>query len=122
MTPMSIFRQNGLLAGRPLGLICKLWKILLSKLPKQCLTGTSNTFQHPDVHEHFPDVLRAFKNPEIQNVLNSVVINHFVRDPEYIRAFYPDVDESLIMLLATDNGFRTLFKDEDFHGVLQEPC
>ena len=65
-----------------------------------------NTFQHPDVHEHFPDVLRAFKNPEVQNVLNSVVIHYFVRDPEYIRAFSPDVDASLITLLATDNGFR----------------
>ena len=79
-------------------------------------------FQHPDVHEHFPDVLRAFKNPEVQNVLNSVVINHFVRDPEYIRAFSPDVDASIITLLATDNGFRTLFEDEGFQGVLQEPA
>ena len=82
----------------------------------------SNTFQHPDVHKFFPDVLRAFKNPEIQNVLNSVVIHHFVRDPEYIRAFYPDVDESIITLLTTDNGFRTLFEDEGFQGVLQEPA
>ena len=82
----------------------------------------SNTFQHPNVYKFFPDVLRAFKNPEIQNVLNSVVINHFVRDPEYIRAFYPDVDESIITLLTTDNGFRTLFEDEGFQGVLQEPA
>ena len=79
-------------------------------------------FQHPDVHEHFPDVLRAFKNPEVQNVLNSVVIHHFVRNPEYIRAFSPDVDASIITLLATDNGFRRLFEDEEFQGVLQEPA
>ena len=78
-------------------------------------------FQHPDVHEHFPDVLRAFKNPEVQSVLNSVVIHHFVKDPEYIRAFSPDVDESIITLFATDNGFRRLFEDEEFQGVLQEP-
>ena len=82
----------------------------------------SNTFQHPDVYRFFPDVLRAFKNPEIQNVLNSVVIHHFVRDPEYIRAFYPDVDESIITLLTTDNGFRTLFEDEEFQVVLQSPA
>ena len=81
----------------------------------------STTFQHPNVYKFFPDVLRAFKNPEIQNVLNSVVINHFVRDPEYIRAFYPDVDESIITLLTTDDGFRTLFEDEEFQDVLQEP-
>ena len=82
----------------------------------------SNTFQHPDVHEHFPRVLRAFKNPEVQNVLNSVVINHFVRDPEYIRVFYPDINESIITLLATDNEFRTLFEDDGFQGVLQNPA
>ena len=82
----------------------------------------STTFQHPDVYKFFPDVLRTFKNPEIQNVLNPVVIHHFVRDPEYIRAFYPDVDESIITLLTTDNGFRTLFEDEEFQGVLQEPA
>ena len=82
----------------------------------------STTFQHPNVYKFFPDVLRAFKNPDIQNVLNSVVINHFVRDPEYIRAFYPDVDASIITLLTTDDGFRTLFEDEGFQGVLQEPA
>ena len=80
-----------------------------------------DTFRHPDVHEHFPDVLRAFKNPDIQNVLNSVVIHHFVRDPEYIRAFSPNVDASLITLLRTDDGFRTLFEDKEFHNVLQDP-
>ena len=88
----------------------------------QVFNKYKETFKHPDVHEHFPDVLRAFKNPEIQNVLNSVVIHHFVRDPEYIRAFSPDVDASIITLLTTDNGFRTLFEDEGFQGVLQEPA
>ena len=81
----------------------------------------SETFRHPDVHGYFPDVLRAFKNPDIQNVLNAVVINHFVREPGYIRAFYPDIDESLITLLTTDNGFRALFEDEAFQDVLQDP-
>ena len=87
----------------------------------QVFNKYKETFRHPDVHEHFPDVLNAFKNPEVQNVLNSVVIHRFVRDPEYIRAFSPDVDERIITLLATDNGFRTLFEDEEFQGVLQEP-
>ena len=82
----------------------------------------SNTFRHPDVHEHFPDVLQAFNNPDIQNVLNSVVINHFVREPEYIRAFYLGVDERIITLLTTDNEFRALFKDEAFQDVLQDPA
>ena len=88
----------------------------------QVFNKYKETFKHPDVHEHFPDVLRTFKNPEIQSVLNPVVINHFVRDPEYIRAFYPDIDESIITLLTTDNGFRMLFEDEQFQGVLQNPA
>ena len=80
-----------------------------------------NTFQYPMVQEFFPDVLRAFKSPEIQEVLNPVVINHFVRDPNYIRAFYPDVDNSIIELLATNIEFQTLFRDENFHAALQDP-
>ena len=88
----------------------------------QVFNKYKETFRHPDVHEHFPDVLNAFKNPEVQNVLNSVVIHRFVRDPEYIRAFSPDVDASIITLLTTDNEFRTLFEDEQFQRVLQNPA
>ena len=88
----------------------------------QVFNKYKETFKHPDVHEHFPDVLRAFKKPEIRDVLNSVVIHHFVRDPEYIRAFSPDVDASIITLLTTDDGFRTLFEDEQFQKVLQNPA
>ena len=76
-------------------------------------------FQDPDVHAFFPDVLRAFKNPEIQGILNSVVINRFVSDPRYIWRFAPDADVSIIVLLTVDEHFRALFRDEDFHEVLQ---
>ncbi len=78
-------------------------------------------FQHPDIHEHFPDVLRAFKNPEVQNILNSVVINHFVGNPRFIREFYPETDDSILVLLLFDDEFQALFRDEQFHAVLQDP-
>ena len=81
----------------------------------------SNIFLQRDIQAHFPNLLQDFKKSEVQNVLNSVVIHHFVRDPEYIRAFSPDVDASIITLLATDNGFQRLFEDEGFHNVLQDP-
>ena len=79
----------------------------------------SETFKHPDVHAFFPNVLRAFKNPEIQGILNSVVINRFVSDPRYIWQFAPDADDSIIVLLTLDDEFRSLFRNEDFHAVLQ---
>ena len=80
-----------------------------------------NIFLQRDIQAHFPDLLQDFRKPEIQDVLNPVVIRHFVRDPEYIRAFSPDVDASIITLLRTDDVFRTLFADEHFHVVLQNP-
>ena len=79
----------------------------------------STTFQHPDVHEHFPDVLRAFKNPEMQSGLNSAVIHHFVRDPKIIRRVYPATDDSILVLLLLDDKFQALFQDEQFHAVVR---
>ncbi len=81
----------------------------------------ANIFQHPDVHKHFPGVLHSFKNPDIQNVLNSLVIHHFVRDPKSIRTFYPEIDDSILVLLLLDDEFQTLFRDPQFHAVLQDP-
>ena len=81
----------------------------------------SHTFRHRDVHEHFPDVLRAFKNPEVQNGLNSGVINLFVSNPRFIRVIYPETDDSILVLLFLDDPFRALFADDRFHAVLQNP-
>ena len=81
----------------------------------------SETFRHPDVQEHFPDVLNAFKADRIQHVLNSIIIASFAQDPRRLRMVYPGIDHSIIMLLFIDEAFRALFRDEDFHLLLQSP-
>ena len=45
------------------------------------------TFEDPDVHAFFPDVLDAFKDPENQVFLGSVLIGRFVEKPRYLRNF-----------------------------------
>ena len=81
-----------------------------------------NMFKRSDVHAFFPDVLSAFKSSAIQEVLSSAVINHFVKDPRYIRTIHPEVDDNIIVLLVIDDNFRQLFRDEGFHAVLQNPA
>ena len=85
----------------------------------QVFNKYKETFKHPDVHEHFPDVLRAFKNPEVQNGLNSGVINLFVRNPRFIRAVYPETDDSILVLLLLDDKFQALFRDAQFHAIVR---
>ena len=79
------------------------------------------TFKHPDIQKFFPPVLRAFQKDEIQTVLNPHVIIQFVVEPSYIRSFYPDAVDSILIFLAIDLEFQALFKDGDFHKVLQNP-
>ena len=81
----------------------------------------NETFRNPDVHAFFPDVLGAFKTPDIQAVLNSIIINNFTNDPKSIRSFHQNVDDSIVVLLTIDEDFRALFRDEQFHIVLQNP-
>lgn len=80
-----------------------------------------NTFQHPDVHAFFPDVLSAFKAPDIQAALHPIIISSFADDPKYIRAFVPNTDDSIVVLLTIDDRFQALFRNEQFHTVLQNP-
>ena len=78
-----------------------------------------NTFQHPDVHEHFPGVLRAFKDPQKQLFLTSTIMNLLVEKPRYIRAIAPEAHDSILALLLLDDQFRALFRDRQFHAVVR---
>ena len=78
------------------------------------------TFLRPDVHQLFPDVLRAFQSPEIQEVLSPAMLRVLLQNPRFIQSLVPDVDDSIIVLLAIDEEFRALFRDEDFHAVLMD--
>ena len=93
--------------------------VVFGQSAQRVLDRHRGTFQHPDVHEFFPDVLRSFKSPDIQEILSPVIINLFVKDPTYIRSFDPNVDDSIVTLLAVDGEFKALFGDSEFHAVLQ---
>ncbi len=79
-------------------------------------------FEHPDVHDFFPHVLNALKAADIQKILiSSVVINNFANEPRFVKDLVPDVDNSIVVLLTVDDTFQALFRDKQFHTVLQNP-
>ena len=90
-------------------------------LAKQVFNKYPETFKNSDVQKFFPSVLRAFQDQGLQDVLSSEVINRIANNPTYIRSFDPNVDDSIVVLLTVDTEFKALFKDEDFHAVLQNP-
>ena len=77
------------------------------------------TFEHPDIHEFFPDVVNAFKNPAKQVFLNPVLIGRFVSDPHYIRRLYERTDDSILVQLLLNTQFQNLFKDPQFHALVR---
>ena len=85
----------------------------------QVFNKYESTFKHPDVHEHFPDVLNAFKDPDKQLFLGSSAMNRFVDRPAYLRRFAPKAHDSILTLLLLNDGFQKLFRDDDFHDVVQ---
>ena len=78
-----------------------------------------DTFKDPDVHEFFPEVLEAFKIPENRADLNSSIMNRFVEIPTFLRLFVPKVHDSILKLLLLDEQFRALFRDSQFHAMVQ---
>ena len=93
----------------------------LSEDVQSVLNEYGETLQDPDIQKFFPSVLRSFKNSEIQGILDPIIINRIVKNPTYIRSFDPNVDDSIVTLLAVNTEFKTLFRDGKFHAVLQNP-
>ena len=85
----------------------------------QVFNRYEETFKHPDIHAHFPDVLNAFKDPENQGFQNPVLISRFADTPRYIRNLYEETDDSILVLLLLDGQFQALFRDPEFHNMLQ---
>ena len=85
----------------------------------QVFNKYESTFKHPDVHAHFPDVLNAFKSPENQVFRNPALIGRFADKPRSIRNLYEKTDNSILIHLLLDSQFQALFKDPDFHNMLQ---
>ena len=78
-------------------------------------------FKYPDVHAFLPPVLYAFNNPKKQGFHNPVFISLFVEDPRYIRRLYEETHDSILKLLLLDEQFRALFRDSQFHAMVQSP-
>ena len=79
----------------------------------------AETFKHPDVHAHFPDVLKAFKDPNKQLFIGPGTMHRFVEEPVYLRSFASKAHDSILTLLLLNKGFQELFRDEDFYDVVQ---
>ena len=80
-----------------------------------------NTFEHPDVHAFLPPVLYAFNDPENQGFKNPALIGRVVEKPRYIRNFYEETHDSILILLLLDAQFGALFRDSQFHAMVQSP-
>ena len=94
--------------------------VVFGQHAQQVFDRYPKTFHNLDVQMFFPEVLRGFKRTEIQSALRSSEdIEDFRKFPKNIGVVYPGVDNSIIALLTIDEEFRTLFKDKDFHTVLQ---
>ena len=85
----------------------------------QVFNRYEETFKHPDIHAHFPDVLNAFKDSENQGFQNPVLISRFADTPRYIRNLYEEADDSILIHLLLDGQFQALFRDPEFHNMLQ---
>ena len=85
----------------------------------QVFNRYEETFKHPDIHAHFPDVLNAFKDSENQGFQNPVLISRFADTPRYIRNLYEETDNSILALLLLDDEFQALFRDAQFHSTVR---
>ena len=85
----------------------------------QVFTKYKYTFEHPDIHEFFPDVLNAFKNPKKGVFRNPVLIERFAYEPKYILRLYADTHDNILIRLLLDEQFQDLFKDSQFHALVK---
>ena len=78
-----------------------------------------DTFQDPNVHTHFRYILESFKASTDPLILDPIIIKNFANNPRSVKGAFPDVDDSIVCLLTVDENFQALFRDEQFHTVLQ---
>ena len=85
------------------------------------LNNYDGIFRNPKVNQFFPDFLLALQEPTIHfYFMDPNFVKSFVNDPRQIWGFYPEADQSLVVLLTVDDQFRKLFNDPAFHAVLQD--
>lgn len=91
-----------------------------NSLAEQVFEKHKTTLQQNDVRNVLPDVLKAFKDPEIQAGLTADNLNQVVVNPEHLKELVPKVENKIIALLKEDNGVQALFSDANFHTLLQD--
>jgi cation:H+ antiporter len=91
-----------------------------NSLAEQVFEKHKTTLQQNDVQNVLPDVLKVFKDPEIQAGLTTNNLSQVVVNPESLKELAPKVDAKFTTLLKEDSGLQALFNDTDFHSLLQD--
>ena len=80
-----------------------------------------STFLRPELL--LAGVVHALKQPSSQELLQSEeAINIVVDNPDLLRSFIPDIQDSVIELLKTDADLRALVRDPLTHKALKDPA
>ena len=80
----------------------------------------NETLSQRDVENLLPSVLKAFKELDTKTVLTQDNLSRAVANPESLKELLPKVDVEFIPLLTENEGIQAIFKDPDFHILLQD--
>ena len=80
----------------------------------------NETLSQRDVENLLPSVLKTFKELDTKTVLTQDNLSTAVANPESLKELLPKVDVEFISLLTENEGIQAIFKDPDFHILLQD--
>ena len=89
-----------------------------ASLAQRVLRKYSNILQRADIQAVLPDVLEGLKAPDIQELLNPVVITAAVANPDLLALV--GVEQRFITLLKTDAELRAMLGDAQVQALLQD--
>ena len=82
-------------------------------------TRYGNLLKTAEIRQPFINLLNDFQKSEF--VLYSFIMERYVNNPRAILGGFPDTDPIILGYLAGDDKFRALFRDPNFHDVVQSP-
>ena len=88
---------------------------------QQVFDNYKNLLQREDIQKLFPGFLRIFKRPDLQRALKPTTIETILNNPLSYQELDPKIDNQFLLLLSTDDELRTLFRDEQFYTVFEDP-
>ena len=89
-------------------------------LAEQVFEKHKTTLQESEVQNVLPEVLKEFKESEIQAILTEDNLNQIAANPDTIKELIPTIDDKFIPILKDNSGVQALFNDADFHTLLQD--